>query len=176
MTLACTKGQRHQYVSKGCATLLSLRWSCKGAQQAMSQGHNIYARFDGIAELRQAIADKVASFNRITADPETNVTVSAGATGSFQATCMALLNPGDEVILFEPFYAYHVQAILAVEGVPWYVTMRPPDWTMDVKSLEQAVTSKTKAIVVNTPGIHPARSSRGVNWSRSPRSPAAVTC
>ncbi|MBX3369468.1 MAG: pyridoxal phosphate-dependent aminotransferase [Nitrospira sp.] len=151
MTLACAKVNGINMSQGVCDTPVP-PVVVQGAQQAMSQGHNIYARFDGIAELRQAIADKVASFNRITADPETNVTVSAGATGSFQATCMALLNPGDEVILFEPFYAYHVQAILAVEGVPRYVTMRPPDWTMDVKSLEQAVTSKTKAIVVNTPG------------------------
>lgn len=124
----------------------------QAAKAAMDQGHNIYSRFDGITELRHAIAAKLASYNRITADPETNITVSAGATGSFQATCMALLNPGDEVILFEPFYAYHVQAILAVEAVPRYVTMRAPEWAFDIKELEQAITSRTKALVVNTPG------------------------
>ena len=151
MTLACAKVKGINMSQGVCDTPVP-PVVVQGAQQAMAQGHNIYARFDGIAELRQAIAGKLAAYNRITADPEINITVSAGATGSFQATCMALLDPGDEVILFEPFYAYHVQAILAVEGVPRYVTMRPPDWTMDVNGLEQAITSKTKAIVVNTPG------------------------
>ena len=82
-----------------------MRYACAasggaGRSAGDGAGHNTYARFDGIAELREAIAAKLAVYNHITADPETQITVSAGATGSFQATCMALLNPGDEVILF----------------------------------------------------------------------------
>ena len=151
MTLACAKVKGINMSQGVCDTPVPPR-VIQAAKEAMGRGHNIYSRFDGISELRQAIASKLARYNRIMADPETNVTVSAGATGSFQATCMALLNPGDEVILFEPFYAYHVQAILAVEAVPRYVVMRAPEWTFDSKELEQAITPRTKALVVNTPG------------------------
>ncbi len=151
MTIACTKVHGINMSQGVCDTPVP-EVVVQAAQAAMEQGRNIYSRYDGIPELRQAIALKLASYNRITADPETNVTVSTGATGSFQATCMALLNPGDEIILFEPFYAYHIQAILAVDAVPRYVTMRAPEWSWDAQELEQAITPKTKAIVVNTPG------------------------
>ncbi|MGZ8423235.1 MAG: pyridoxal phosphate-dependent aminotransferase [Nitrospira sp.] len=151
MTLACAKVNGINMSQGVCDTPVP-EIVVQAAKDAMEQGRNIYSRYDGIPELRQAIALKLAAYNRITADPETNVTVSAGATGSFQATCMALLNPGDEIILFEPFYAYHIQAILAVEAIPRYVTMRAPEWSWNVQELEQAITPKTKAIVVNTPG------------------------
>ena len=151
MTLACAKVKGINMSQGVCDTPVPAV-VLRAAQKAMDQGHNIYSRFDGIAELRQAIATKLATYNRVTADPETNITVSAGATGSFQATCMALLNSGDEVILFEPFYAYHIQAILAVDAIPRHVTMRAPEWSFDVKTIEQTITPKTKALVVNSPG------------------------
>ncbi len=151
MTLACAKVQGINMSQGVCDTPVPPE-VVQAAKDAMAQGRNIYSRYDGIPELRQAIATKLAAYNRLTADPDTNITVSAGATGSFQATCMALLNPGDEVVLFEPFYAYHIQAILAVEATPRYVTMRAPDWSWDVQALEQAITPRTKALVVNTPG------------------------
>ena len=151
MTLACAKVNGINMSQGVCDTPVP-EIVVQAAKEAMEQGRNTYSRYDGVPELRQAIALKVAAYNRITADPDTNITVSAGATGSFQATCMALLNPGDEVILFEPFYAYHIQAILAVEATPRYVTMRAPEWSWDVQDLEQAITPKTKALVVNTPG------------------------
>lgn len=151
MTLACAQVNGINMSQGVCDTPVP-PVVVQAAQEAMAQGQNIYSRFDGIAELRRAIAAKLAAYNRITADPETNITVSAGATGSFQATCMALLNPGDEVVLFEPFYAYHLQAILAVEAIPRSVPMRAPEWSWDRTELERAITSRTKAIVVNTPG------------------------
>ena len=124
----------------------------RAAAQAMECGKNVYSRFDGLPELRQAIAKKLAQYNGIVADPETDVTVSAGATGSFHCACLALLNPGDEVILFEPYYQYHISALLAVEAVPVTVKMRAPDWTFSVADVERAVTPQTKAIIVNSPG------------------------
>ena len=151
MTLACAKVNGINMSQGVCDTPVP-EVVVQAAKDAMEQGRNIYSRYDGIPELRQAIALKLAAYNRITADPETNVTVSAGATGSFQATCMALLNPGDEIILFEPFYAYHIQAILAVEAIPRYVSMRAPEWSWNAQELEQAITARTKAMVVNTPG------------------------
>ena len=124
----------------------------RGAGQALEGGKNVYSRFDGLPELRQAIAKKLAQYNGIVADPETDVTVSAGATGSFHCACLALLNPGDEVILFEPYYQYHISALLAVEAVPVTVKMRAPDWTFSIGEVERAITPRTKAIIVNSPG------------------------
>lgn len=97
----------------------------EGAEQAIRDGYNVYTRFDGLPELRQAIADKLAHYNGIHADPESEVTVSVGATGAFHCACAALLNPGDEVILFEPYYQYHISALAAVEAVPVVVHMQP---------------------------------------------------
>jgi aminotransferase len=122
------------------------------AEQAIRQGYNLYTRFDGLAELREAISRKLAHYNGIRADPDTEITVSAGATGAFHCASAALLDPGDEVMLFEPYYQYHISALVAVEAVPVIVKMQAPDWTYASIQLEQAVTAKTKAIVVNSPG------------------------
>jgi aminotransferase len=124
----------------------------RAAAQAMERGKNVYSRFDGLPELRQAIAKKLVQYNGIVADPETDVTVSAGATGAFHCACLALLNPGDEVVLFEPYYQYHISALLAVEAVPVMVKMRAPDWTFSAAEVERAITPQTKAIIVNSPG------------------------
>jgi aminotransferase len=124
----------------------------EGAEKAIRDGYNVYTRFDGLPELRQAIADKLAHYNGIDADPKTEVIVSAGATGAFHCACAALLNPGDEVILFEPYYQYHISALMAVEAVPVVARMQAPEWGYALTQLEQVVTSKTKAIIVNSPG------------------------
>ena len=121
------------------------------AAKAMAGGKNMYSRFDGLAELREALAIKLLRDNDIRADPETEITVSAGATGSFHSACLALLNPGDEVILFEPFYQYHVSALLAVEAVPITVKLHAPEWTLMPEVLTRAVTPRTRAIIVNSP-------------------------
>jgi aminotransferase len=122
------------------------------AAEAMALGKNSYSRYDGLPELRMALAGKLLRDNGIRADPETEITVSAGATGSFHAACLALLSPGDEVILFEPFYQYHVSALLAVGAVPVLVTLRDPDWILVADAVECAVTPRTKAVIVNSPG------------------------
>lgn len=124
----------------------------EGAEKAIRDGYNVYTRFDGLPELREAIAQKLSHYNGIQADPETEVTVSAGATGAFHCACAALLNPGDEVILFEPYYQYHTSALVAVEAVPVVVHMESPTWTYSLAQLEEVVTEKTKAIIVNSPG------------------------
>ena len=124
----------------------------QGAHAAIEEGYNSYTRYDGLDSLREAIASKMLAYNGIEANPETDIVVSAGSTGAFYCACLALLNPGDEVILFEPYYGYHLNTLLAVEAIPRYVTLAPPDWLFTRKELEAAVTSQTKAIVVNTPG------------------------
>ncbi|OPY32617.1 MAG: Aspartate aminotransferase [Methanomassiliicoccales archaeon PtaU1.Bin124] len=122
------------------------------AYEAMRQGINAYTRYDGLPIIREAIAHKFRTFNDAVLDPEKNIIVSAGATGAFYSACLALLNPGDEVIVLEPFYQYHVNTLLAVGAVPKYVPMSPPDWTLDVDAVKKVIGPKTKAIIVNTPG------------------------
>lgn len=123
----------------------------RGARAAIDEGINSYTRFDGLAELRRAIAVKMRDDNGMVVDPETEIVVSGGSTGAFYCACLALLNPGDGVIVFEPYYGYHINTLLAVEAVPSYVTLRPPNWTFDRQDLESAWTPRMRAIVVNTP-------------------------
>lgn len=117
---------------------------------AMQQGQNIYTRLDGIASLRQAIADKMASWNHLQVNADEEVLVTSGATGAFHAALMALLNPGDECLLLEPFYGYHVSTLRAQRVVPVVVPMGV-DFSLDMDRLQAAVTSRTRAIVLNTP-------------------------
>jgi aminotransferase len=84
-------------------------------------------------------------------DPDREVVVSSGATGALYCACLALLNPGDEVILFEPYYGYHLQTLVATEAVPVYVRMEPPGWSFRLEDLEAVVTTRTRGIVVCTP-------------------------
>lgn len=121
------------------------------AISAIRDGHNIYTRLDGIAPLRQAIAEKLQRHNRITADPDSEILVTSGATGALYATALALLNPGDEVILFEPFYGYHVSTLLSLRVQPVIVPLAPPDWQLDLDTLRESITPRTRAIIVNTP-------------------------
>ena len=126
------------------------------AVEAIQAGHNIYTRLDGIARLRQAIAGKMRRFNGIEVDPDREVLVTSGATGGFHAAAMALLNPGDEVILFEPFYGYHASTLRSMRIVPVLVPLNAPatpdaDWTLDLEALSAALTPRTKALVINTP-------------------------
>ena len=122
-----------------------------GASKAIYAGVNSYTRYDGLSELRNAVADKLLSYNRVKANPETEITISAGSTGAFYCACLALLNPGDEVVLFEPFYGYHLNTLMAVEAVPVFVNMTPPKWEFDPAELRRAIGPRTKAIMINTP-------------------------
>ena len=151
MTQACVQAKGLNMAQGVCDTPVP-PVVLRAAALAMERGKNVYSRFDGLPELRQAIAKKLARYNGVVADPETDITVSAGATGSFHCACLALLNPGDEVILFEPYYQYHISALLAVEAVPVMVKMRAPDWIFPAADLERAITPRSKAIIVNSPG------------------------
>jgi aminotransferase len=150
MTLACTLVQGINLAQGVCDTGVPPT-VVDAAKHAMDHGFNTYTRYDGLAELRQALAQRMGTFNHMTVNSETEVTVSAGATGAFHCVCMGLLQPGDEVILFEPYYGYHLSTILAVEAVPRIVSLQAPDWFLSMEALEEAITDRTKAIVVNTP-------------------------
>jgi len=123
----------------------------QGAQEAMNAGINTYTRYDGLIELRQAVARKQKLFTGMEVDPENEIVVSAGATGAFYCACLALLDPGDEVILFEPYYGYHVSTLVATQAVPVYVRMEPPQWTFRDQDLEKALSPRTRGIMINTP-------------------------
>jgi aminotransferase len=150
MTAACVRTNGINMAQGVCDTPAP-RVVSEAAQRALAMGMNTYSRFDGLAELRQAIGRKLAEYNGIRADPETEITVTPGATGAFHCACLALLNPGDEVIIFQPYYAYHVSALLAVEAVPRLVFTQPAEWKFSSSEMEQAVTTRTKAVVINTP-------------------------
>ncbi len=123
----------------------------EAAIQAIHDGHNIYTRLDGIARLRNAIAVKQQRDYGLRYDPESEVLVSSGATGGFHAACMALLNPGEDVLLFEPFYGYHVATLNSLRVNPVLVSLAEPDYALDIDALKASITPRTRAIVLNTP-------------------------
>jgi methionine aminotransferase len=127
---------------------------------AMRAGHNQYAPMPGVLALREAIAAKAARCYGATCDPVTDVLVTSGATAGLYATLTALVQPGDEVILFEPCYDSYVPVIRLSGGTPVFVTLRYPDYRVDWDEVRRAVTPRTRAILVNTP-----HNPTGVVWS-----------
>ena len=112
---------------------------------------NQYAVTWGSPPLRLAIAEKYRRWYEMGVDPDTDVTVTCGATEAMAAVFLALVDPGDEVIIFEPYYEnYGPDAILA-DAKPVFVPLLAPDWRIDEARLRAAFTAKTKAIIVNTP-------------------------
>lgn len=123
----------------------------QAAIEAIRSGRNQYPVTFGEPEFREAIAHKAWRFNGIQCDPHTEITVTCGATEAMIATMKALINPGDEVIVFEPYYEnYGPDAILSGAKLR-YVTLYPPEWRFDPKELVSAFNPSTKAIIINTP-------------------------
>ena len=121
------------------------------AARALRDGYNQYATTWGAPALRQAIARKQSAAWGRPVDADTEITVSCGATEAMIAAMLAALNPGDEVIVFEPFYENYGPDCVLSGATPRYVTLRPPDWSFDEAELRSAFNGKTRAIVVNTP-------------------------
>ena len=121
-----------------------------GAVEAIRAGKNSYSPCEGLAELRSAVADKMGSFYQLDVENK-NIIISIGATGAFYTTCLAILNPGDEVIVFEPFYGYHTATLTSLSCPIKFIRLRPPDWSISYTELENAVSKKTKVILINTP-------------------------
>ncbi len=124
----------------------------EAAIRAIREDRSTYTRLDGIDELRHRIDRKVRDFNHIPCDPEGEVIVNVGSTGSFVTACLAFVNPGDEVILFSPFYGYHLNILKTCGAVPKFVSLKPPDWKFDLDALAAAFSDRTKFVLVNTPG------------------------
>src|SRR5207249_1632291 len=112
---------------------------------------SIYSKFEGIDALRQRIAEKMAEYNGIRCHPDREVVVTVGSTGGFVAACLALVDAGEEVIVFSPFYGYHVNILLLCQAALKFVTIHPPDWRFDPKELERAFSDRTRAVIINTP-------------------------
>ena len=122
------------------------------AKKAIDDGWNTYTRFDGLPVLREAIAKKVKSFNGLEADAEKNLICSEGTTGAMYASCLALLNPGDEVIVPAPYYQYHCFTLQMVGAKPVTPNLGPPpEWKFDANAIQECINKKTKAIIINTP-------------------------
>jgi aspartate/methionine/tyrosine aminotransferase len=123
----------------------------EAACAAINGDINQYAVTWGSAALRIAIAEKYRKWYNMDVDKDTEVTVTCGATEAMASVFMALIDPGDEVIILEPFYEnYGPDAILA-GAAPVFVPLDFPNWTLDIDRLKKAFTNKTKAIVLNTP-------------------------
>ncbi|HEY3417641.1 MAG TPA: aminotransferase class I/II-fold pyridoxal phosphate-dependent enzyme, partial [Armatimonadota bacterium] len=123
----------------------------EAAVRAIREGHNQYAITWGDPLLRQAIAEKVRWYNGIPADPDAHITVTCGATEAMMSALMAVINPGDEVIIFEPFYENYGPDTIISGAQPVYVPLRAPDYTFDRDELAAAFSPATKAIIINTP-------------------------
>ncbi|MFL5331176.1 MAG: pyridoxal phosphate-dependent aminotransferase [Gemmataceae bacterium] len=123
----------------------------EAAKQAVSDGFNQYAVTWGTTGLRKAIAAKAQSFNGIDCEADANVTVCCGATECMIAAMLAIVNPGDEVVIFQPYYENYGPDAQLSGAKPVWVDLHPQDWTIDQAELRRAFSKNTRAIIVNTP-------------------------
>jgi aminotransferase len=138
-------------LGQGICDLPTIPELVDGACEAIRSNKATYSKFEGIDLLRERIARKVERHNGFTADPAKEIVVTVGSSGGFLAAAMATLNVGDEVILFEPYYGYHLNTFKVLGFEPKFVPLAAPDWTIDFDVLRAAFTKKTRAIVVCTP-------------------------
>jgi len=124
----------------------------RAAVDAIDADHAVYTNLRGTIELREAIAAKMRDFNGITCDPEREVVVNVGSAGAFTCAVLSTLNPGDECIVFSPFYSYHVNLLKLFGVTVRFVDLQPPDWRYDEAGLAAAFTDRTRMILVCTPG------------------------
>jgi len=125
----------------------------EAACAAIRSDKNIYAPMNGLEALREKIAGKLKAFNGITADPETEITATSGATGGYTCALLSLLEKNDRVLSFEPFYGYHAGTLRILGFEPVTLRLEPPDWRIDFRRLEQTLAraNGVRAILLNTP-------------------------
>jgi len=123
----------------------------RAASAALDADINQYAITWGAKRFRDAIAAKTRRTLGLDIDPETEITVTCGATEAMIASMLALVDPGDEVIIFEPFYENYGPDVILSGAAPRFVPLRPPDWSFDPQELERAFSDRTRAVVLNTP-------------------------
>ncbi|KAJ7965596.1 Aminotransferase [Quillaja saponaria] len=123
----------------------------EAAIQAIKDGKNQYARGCGVPDLNSAIAERFKKDTGVVVDPEKEVTVTSGCTEAIAASMLGLINPGDEVILFAPFYDSY-EATLSMAGAKIKcITLRPPDFAVPIDELKSTITKNTRATLINTP-------------------------
>ena len=141
------------------------------AAEAVMSGWNQYPPMMGLPELREAVAHHYKRFQDLDFDPDEEVMVTAGATEALAGALIALIEPGDEVILFQPMYDAYLPLVRRAGGVARFVTLRPPRWTFDEGDLEAVVTTRTRAVLFNNP-LNPA----GIIYDRAALAPLARFC
>jgi methionine aminotransferase len=119
--------------------------------QRMREGHNQYVSMLGVPELRQALATKIERLYGHRYDPATEITITAGATEGLFSTLMALVHPGDEVVMFEPAYDAYAPAVQLAGGTPVFATLRFPDYRINWDEVRALVTPRTRLLLVNSP-------------------------
>ncbi len=120
------------------------------AKEALADGHNQYSVTWGIKELREGISEKLAKFNHLEYDPETEVTVTCGTSEALMSSILAHIDPGDEVLLFQPFYENYVPAVYIASGKPVFTSI-DSNMKINQEDIKSKVNHNTKAIVLNTP-------------------------
>ena len=124
----------------------------EAAVRALQSGScNQYAPVRGIPELTEGIASHAAAFYNMNVDPENGVLVTPGATEAIFCSIMGLIDPGEEVIVIEPFYDSYVPGLEMAGATPVFVSLHPPDWIFDPDELRAAFNERTRAIIINTP-------------------------
>ena len=126
----------------------------------MREGHNQYAPMPGVLALREALSAKIEQLYGRRYDPVTEITVTTGATEGLFVALTALVHPGDEVLLFQPAYDSYTPSVVLSGGTPRYVTLRYPDYRIDWDDVRRNVSSRTRAIVINTP-----HNPTGMTWT-----------
>lgn len=123
----------------------------RAAATAVIEGWNQYPPMMGLPELRRAVADHYWRFHSLGLDPDSEVMITSGATEALAGSLLALIEPGDEVVLFQPMYDAYLPLVKRAGGVPKFVTLRPPHWRIDEDALKAAFSPKTKAVIFNNP-------------------------
>lgn len=121
------------------------------AAQAVVSGYNQYPPMMGLPELRQAISTHYRHWQGIDYDPQTEVMVTSGATEALAGALLALIEPGDEVVLFEPMYDAYLPLVRRAGGIPKFVTLKPPAFGLERQALERAFGERTRAVIFNDP-------------------------
>ncbi len=123
----------------------------EAARQSIAAEINQYAPGSGQARLRRALARKMARHYGLEVDPDREITVTVGATEAIFAAIMGLVDPGDEVIVFEPYYDSYLPSLQFAGGTPRFYTLRPPRWAIDPDALEALFNERTRLVLLNTP-------------------------
>lgn len=150
------KAHKNQAInlSQGFPDFDGPQWIIDLAKKCLGKGDkhiNQYAPLEGIKNLRQIVSKNYKKFYDLDYDPNTEITITNGATEAIFSTILALVNPGDEVIIFEPFYDSYLASIQLAGGIPVPVTLKTNDFKWDSSELREAFSSKTKLVILNTP-------------------------